>query len=114
GPKRYVARLAVVFDRVRTSRFLGRYSAVSASPPFLVIPVLQDTGTRMAYEDASPWLAAWARLRAGETPVDYVRIRPTPGDVILLNAWQAERRHLFLWRMLIDRYQVADVLIPEL
>ena len=114
GPNRYVARLAVVFDRVRASSYLGRYAALSSSPPFLVLPVLQDAATRMAHEPDSPWLAAWARLRAGETPVDYVRIQPTPGDVILLNAWQAERRHIFLWRALIDRYQVADVLIPEL
>jgi hypothetical protein len=114
GPDRYVARLAVVFDRVRASSYLGRYAALSSSPPFLVLPVLQDAGTRMAHEAASPWLQAWARLRAGETPIDYVRIQPTPGDVILLNAWQAERRHIFLWRALIDRYQVADVLIPEL
>jgi hypothetical protein len=114
GPDRYVARLAVVFDRVRASSYLGRYAALSSSPPFLVLPVLQDAGTRMAHEASSPWLAAWARLRAGETPIDYVRIQPTPGDVILLNAWQSERRHIFLWRALIDRYQVADVLIPEL
>ncbi|MCG2842685.1 heavy-metal-associated domain-containing protein [Sandaracinobacter sp. RS1-74] len=114
GPDRYVARLAVVFDRVRASSYLGRYANLASSPPFLVIPVLQDAATRQAHEEGSPWLAAWSRLRAGETPIDYVRIRPTPGDVILLNAWQAERRHLFLWRMLIDRYQVADVLIPEL
>jgi hypothetical protein len=114
GPDRYVARLAVVFDRVRASSYLGRYAALSSSPPFLVLPVMQDAGTRMAHEAASPWLQAWARLRAGETPVDYVRIQPTPGDVILLNAWQSERRHIFLWRALIDRYQVADVLIPEL
>ena len=114
GPTRYVARLAVVFDRVRASSFLGRYANLASSPPFLVIPVLQDAATRQAHEEGSPWLAAWSRLRAGETPIDYVRIQPTPGDVILLNAWQAERRHIFLWRMLIDRYQVADVLIPEL
>lgn len=114
GPTRYVARLAVVFDRVRASSFLGRYANLASSPPFLVVPVLQDAATRQAHEDGSPWLAAWSRLRAGETPIDYVRIQPTPGDVILLNAWQAERRHIFLWRMLIDRYQVADVLIPEL
>jgi hypothetical protein len=114
GPDRYVARLAVVFDRVRASSYLGNYAALSSSPPFLVIPVLQDAGTRMGHEAGSPWLAAWARLRAGETPIDYVRIQPTPGDVILLNAWQAERRHIFLWRALIDRYQVADVVIPEL
>jgi hypothetical protein len=114
GPGRYVARLAVVFDRARASRFLGNYASLASSPPFLMLPVLQDAGTRMGHEAASPWLAAWARLRAGETPIDYVRIQPTPGDVILLNAWQSERRHLFLWRALIDRYQVADVLIPEL
>lgn len=114
GPTRYVARLAVVFDRVRASSYLGRYANLASSPPFLVVPVLQDAATRQAHEESSPWLAAWSRLRAGETPIDYVRIQPTPGDVILLNAWQAERRHIFLWRMLIDRYQVADVLIPEL
>jgi hypothetical protein len=114
GPNRYVARLAVVFDRVRASSYLGRFANLASSPPFLVVPVLQDAATRQAHEESSPWLAAWSRLRAGETPIDYVRIRPTPGDVILLNAWQAERRHIFLWRMLIDRYQVADVLIPEL
>ena len=114
GPDRYVARLAVIFDRVRASSYLGRFAALSSSPPFLVLPVLQDAAARSAHEPASPWLAAWSRLRAGESPIDYVRIRPTPGDTILLNAWQAERRHLFLWRALIDRYQVADVLIPEL
>ncbi len=114
GPTRYVARLAIVFDRVRASAYLGRYAALSSSPPFLLLPVLQDAAVRQAHEAESPWLAAWARLRAGESPIDYVRIQPTPGDVILLNAWQAERRHLFLWRALIDRYQVADVLIPEL
>jgi hypothetical protein len=114
GPARYVARLAIVFDRARASSYLGRFAALSSSPPFLVIPVLQDAATRMAHEPASPWLAAWARLRAGESPIDYVRIQPTPGDTILLNAWQAERRHIFLWRALIDRYQVADVLMPEL
>lgn len=114
GPDRYVGRLAVIFDRVRASSYLGRFAALSSSPPFLLLPVLQDAATRQAHEADSPWLAAWARLRAGESPIDYVRIRPTPGDTILLNAWQAERRHLFLWRALIDRYQVADVLIPEL
>lgn len=114
GPDRYIARLAVVFDRVRAATYLGRFATLASSPPFLLLPVLQDAATRQAHEASSPWLAAWARLRAGESPIDYVRIQPTPGDVVLLNAWQAERRHIFLWRMLIDRYQVADVLIPEL
>ncbi|QMW22914.1 hypothetical protein [Sandaracinobacteroides saxicola] len=112
--KRYIASLAVVFDRVRAARYLGSAGSVIRSPPFLLLPVLQDAGVRMAYEPTSPWLAAWGRLRAGESTVDYVRISPTPGDVILLSAWQALRRDAAGWRDLVDRYQVADVLIPEL
>ena len=114
GPNRYVARLAVVFDRARAATFLGRYATLVTSPPMLLLPVLQDAGVRQAHEAESPWLKAWARLRAGESPVDYIRIQATSGDIILLNAWQAERRHVVLWRSLVDRYQVADVLIPEL
>lgn len=113
GANHYVARLAVVFDRARTATYLGRFRTITSSPPLLVLPVLQDAGTRYAYQD-NPWLAAWARMRAGETPMDYVRIQATPGDQILLNAWQAERRYLAGWRNLAERYQVADVLIPEL
>lgn len=114
GPNRYVGRLAVVFDRVRAGSYLGRFADVQMSPPLLVIPVLQDAAARYAYEPESPWLKAWARLRAGESAIDYVRIQPTPGDTILLSAWQASRSSVLLWRNLVDRYQVADVLIPEL
>lgn len=114
GPTRYVARLAVVFDRARAGSYLGRYAALVSSPPLLLLPVLQDGGARFGHEPDSAWLKAWARLRAGETAVDYIRIQPSPGDTVLLNAWAAERRHVFLWRALVDRYQVADVLIPEL
>lgn len=113
GGNHYVARLAVVFDRARTATYLGRFRTITSSPPLLVLPVLQDAGVRYAYED-NPWLSAWARMRAGETPMDYVRLQATPGDQLLLNAWQAERRYLLGWRNLAERYQVADVLIPEM
>jgi hypothetical protein len=114
GPTRYIARLAVVFDRARAASRLGKYAQYMTSPPLLVLPVLQDAAVRQAHEVQSPWLKAWARLRAGETPIDYVRIQPAPADILLLNAWQAERRHLSMWRDIVDRYQVADVVIPEL
>ncbi|MFA7440439.1 MAG: heavy-metal-associated domain-containing protein [Sphingomonadaceae bacterium] len=114
GPSRYVANLAVIFDRERAARYLGRYAALSTSPPLLLLPVLQDAGVRMAHEPHSPWLQAWARLRPGESPIDYIRIQPATADVFLLSAWQAERRHLNIWRAIVERYQVADILIPEL
>lgn len=114
GANRYLATLAVVFDRARAASFLGNLAGLATSPPFLLIPVLQDGATRMAYEPESPWLAAWLRLRAGETPIDYVRIRPALADTLLLSAWQAERQNLRQWRHVVERYQVADVVIPEL
>jgi hypothetical protein len=114
GANRYVASLAVVFDRARAAQYLGNLANLASSPPFLLMPVLQDAGVRMAYEPDSPWLQAWLRLRAGETPVDYVRIRPSPADTLLLSAWQAERRNLRQWRVIVDRYQVADIVMPEL
>ncbi|MFN3590997.1 MAG: heavy-metal-associated domain-containing protein [Thermaurantiacus sp.] len=114
GANRYVASLAVVFDRARAAQYLGNLANLASSPPFLLMPVLQDAGVRMAYETDSPWLQAWFRLRAGETPVDYVRIRPSPADTLLLSAWQAERRNLRQWRVIVDRYQVADIVMPEL
>lgn len=114
GPARYVADLAVIFDRERAARHLGAYAALSTSPPLLLLPVLQDAGVRMAHEPHSPWLQAWARLRPGESPIDYIRIQPATADIFLLSAWQAERRHLNIWRAIVERYQVADVLIPEL
>ncbi len=112
--RRYVARLSVVFDRVRSAAYLGRDAALVQSPPFLLLPVLQDAGVRMGYEPGSPWVAAWLRFRAGESPVDYIRLRASPADSLLLSAWTAERPHIAIWRQLAERYQVADVLIPEL
>lgn len=114
GGNRYVARLAVVFDRVRASAYLGQFSELASSPPFLVMPILQDAGARFGHEPGSPWLAAWTRMRTGESPVDYIRIQPTPGDTILLSAWATERRDVRFWQLLVDRYAVADVMMPEL
>jgi hypothetical protein len=99
---------------VRAASYLGRFAALVQSPPLLVLPVLQDAGTRTGYAPDSPWVAAWLRFRAGESPVDYIRLRATPADNLLLSAWQAERPHIAIWRQLVERYQVADVLIPEL
>lgn len=113
GGRRYVARLTVVFDRVRAASYLGRFGSLVQSPPLLVLPVLQDAGARTGLDATSPWVKAWERFRAGESTVDYVRIRPTPSDTLLLSAWQAERPSVQQWRGLMDRYQTADVLVPE-
>lgn len=114
GGNRYVARLSVVFDRTRAAPWLGRFAPLVQSPPMLLLPVLQDAGTRMGYEPGNSWAEAWLRFQAGESAVDYVRLRASATDALLLTAWQAERIDIPLWRQIMERYQTADVLIPEL
>lgn len=114
GGNRYVARLSVVFDRTRAAPFLGAFAPLVQSPPMLLFPLLQDAGTRVGYEPGNPWADAWARFQAGESAIDYVRLRANATDAVLLSAWQAERIDIPLWRLIMDRYQTADVLIPEL
>src|SRR3546814_2116700 len=42
GPRRYVAKLGVQFDRVRAGQILGVSGRTLRSPPLLVIPVYSD------------------------------------------------------------------------
>lgn len=110
----YAARLSVIFDRSRAAPFLGSYAGFAQSPPMLLLPVLQDAGVRSGYDPDSPWVQAWIRYRAGESAIDYVRLRAGATDMLLLSAFQAERPDIAIWRRLIERYQVTDVLVPEL
>ena len=114
GPKRYIARLGVLFDRARTGPLLGGVEGqVRNSAPMLVIPVMQTGGTHYSFEFRNAWQRAWARFRTGSSPVDYVR--PTGGgiDPLLLNNAQTRRPGRGWWRMILDQYGAADVVVPE-
>ncbi|HWL46841.1 MAG TPA: heavy-metal-associated domain-containing protein, partial [Sphingomonadaceae bacterium] len=113
GPNRYIARLGVLFDRARAGQFLGTQGQISRSPPMLVIPVLYTASAPVTFELRNAWQEAWARFRTGGSPVDYVRVSGTGSDPLLLNAAQAGRRGRGWWRMLLDQYGAADVLVPE-
>ena len=112
GPTRYVATLGVMFDRARTGQLLGVSGNVRRSPPLLVIPVLWDGGSAVSYERTNEWQKAWARYRTGESASDYVRVAGSIADPILLNAGQIGRRGRLWWRVLLDQYGAADVVIP--
>lgn len=112
GPTRYVATLGVLFDRARTGAVLGVSGNVMRSPPLLVIPILWDGGSAVAYERTNEWQKAWARYRTGDSTIDYVRVAGTIADPILLNAGQIGRRGRLWWRVLLDQYGAADVVIP--
>ena len=113
GPKRYIARLGILFDRSRTGPMLGVQGLVRQSAAMLVIPVMVTGGTAYSMEFRNAWQAAWARFRTANSPIDYVRTSGSGADPLLLNAMQTGRRGRGWWRVLLDQYGAADVLMPE-
>lgn len=113
GPNRYVATLGVLFDRVRAGQVLGVSGSVTRSAPLLVIPVQWSGGVPQSFEARTEWQKAWARFRAGNSAVDYVRPSGTGVDPLLLNFGQTMRPGRRWWRTLLDQYGAADVLMPQ-
>jgi hypothetical protein len=113
GPNRYIANLGVMFDRARAGELLGVKGAVRRSAPMLVIPIQWSGGTPVAFEARTEWQKAWARFRSGNSPIDYVRISGTGADPVLLNAAQTRRPGRGWWRILLDQYGAADIVVPE-
>lgn len=113
GPRRYIARLGVLFDRARAGAILGTSGNLLRSAPMLVIPVQWSGGVPQSFETRTEWQKAWARFRTGNSPVDYVRPTGTGVDSLILTPSQTWRPGRTWWRLLIDGYGAADVLIPQ-
>ena len=114
GPTRYIARLGILFDRARTGQLLGIGPlAGRRSAPLLVIPVIFTGSSFQSFESRNEWQKAWARFRTGGSAIDYVRPVGTGVDPLLLNLMQSKRPGRGWWRMLLDQYGAADLIIPE-
>ena len=114
GPTRYIARLGVLFDRARTGQMLGVAGLTRRSAPMLVIPVLRTGSSAYSFEYRNDWQRAWAQFRTANSPIDYVRPSGTGIDPLVLNLAQTKRRGRGWWRMLLDQYGAADIIVPEL
>ena len=113
GPTRYVARLGVMFDRARTGQLLGISGQIARSAPMLLIPVMTTGSASYSFEFRNLWQRAWAEYRTAGTTIDYVRTAGRGIDPLLLNHAQTRRRGRGWWRMLLDQYGAADIVIPE-
>ena len=114
GPTRYIARLGVLFDRARTGQMLGGVEGLARrSAPVLVIPVMTTGSTPYSFEYRNEWQRAWAQFRTAGSPIDYVRTAGTGIDPLLLNLAQARRRGRGWWRMILDQYGAADIVVAE-
>lgn len=113
GPTRYIARLGVLFDRGKAGGILGVSTAVTRSPPMLLVPLEFSGGVGRVFERETAWSRAWNRFRSGGSTIDYVRLRGTGPDAMLINAGQTLRRGRNWWRTILDQYGASDVLVAE-
>ena len=113
SPQRYIARLGVLFDRARTGQMLGVQGLVRRSAPVLVIPVMVTGSTPYSFEFRNEWQRAWAQFRTAGSPIDYVRTAGSGMDPLLVNLGQARRRGRGWWRMILDQYGAADIVVAE-
>jgi len=113
GPTRYIARLGVLFDRGRAGAILGVSTVVTRSPPMLLVPLEFSGGVGRVFERETAWSRAWTRFRSGGSTIDYVRLRGTGPDAMLINAGQTLRRGRNWWRTILDQYGASDVLVAE-
>ena len=113
GPTRYIARLGVLFDRARTGQLLGVSGLATRSAPLLVIPVMATGSAAYSFEYRNDWQRAWAQFRTAGSPIDYVRPTGSGIDPLVLNLAQTRRRGRGWWRMLLDQYGAADIVVAE-
>jgi hypothetical protein len=113
GPHRYIARLGVLFDRTRTGQMLGVGGLVRRSVPVLVIPVMTTGSTPYSFEFRNQWQRAWAQFGTAGSPIDYVRTSGAGIDPLLLNMSQSRRRGRGWWRMILDQYGAANLVVAE-
>lgn len=112
GLRHYRARLGVIFDRNRAGQYLGGGSRGRPSAPMLLLPVTASAGTYTMYEVRNPWQRAWAEFNPGTSRINYVRPAGSGGDSLLLNHGQSMRRSRTWWRVILDQFAAADVLVP--
>lgn len=112
GPRRYIATLGVLFDRARAGELLGVSGAILRSAPMLVVPIYISGGSAQTFENRTPWQAAWARYRTAESIVDYIRPYGSGAESLLVNAAQTGRRSRTWWRLILDQFGAADVVVP--
>jgi hypothetical protein len=91
---------------------LGVAGVTSRSAPLLIIPVTWSAGAPTVFEQRTPWQKAWAKYRTADSRIDYVRPSGAGSESLLLNAGQLDRRSRTWWRVILDQFGAADVIMP--
>jgi hypothetical protein len=111
GPRRYVAKLGVLFDRARAGQLLGVSGVARRSAPLMLLPVTYSAGAPTVFEQRTSWQRSWAKFRTADSTIDYVRPSGAGGESLLFNAGQPEPRIRIWLRTIRDQFGAADVII---
>jgi hypothetical protein len=113
---RYIATLTYRFrpDAVRTVlRNAGIPFAEIYAKPYLVLPVLRQSGLTLLWDDPNPWRAAWGRKPPSDGLAPYVLPRGELADISTINAEQARRGDESRLTAIANRYSAAGVLVAD-
>lgn len=111
---RYLARLTFRF-KPRDVRALliesGFSFAETVSKPVLVLPVFQDTGALILWDDPNPWREAWAALPKKQSLVPTLLPTGDLADIATIGAEQAMDGDQQRLAAIANRYGASDTLV---
>ncbi len=111
---RYLADLNVRFNPNAVRKFLRNQNvayAETASRPMVIIPVLQEGGATVLWQDGNPWKDAWAKLMPHDGLVPLMVPLGDLDDVSLLSSEQALSRDAAALKRIADKYGAAGAIV---
>ncbi|MBL8630186.1 MAG: DUF2066 domain-containing protein [Rhodospirillaceae bacterium] len=111
---RYLADMNVRFNPNAVRAYLRTQNvpfAETASRPLVVIPVLQEGGATVLWQDGNAWKDAWVKLMPHDGLVPMVMPLGDLDDVTLLSAEQAIAKDAAALKRIADKYGAVGAIV---
>lgn len=111
---RYLARLTYHFHAADVRELLRAYNipfAETPSKPVLVLPVLQQAGASMLWDDPNPWRAAWQQRSENKSLVPVVLPLGDLADVAAIGVEQAIQGDRQRLQAMAERYDAGSAAV---
>lgn len=114
SPVRYLARLTFRFKSEAVRSLLNDHGfsfAETVSKPVLVLPVFQEAGALILWDDPNPWRDAWAARKNKQGLVPTLLPLGDLADIAAIGAEQAMDGDLQRLNAIAQRYGASDTLV---
>ena len=111
---RYIAKLNYHFKDQEVRNLLKDYGipfAETASKPVLVVPVYEDAGAQLLWDEPNPWREAWNGIATGEGLVPFALPLGDLADIASIGASQAINGDVDRLSGLAKRYAASDSIV---